>query len=104
MVLVLQGVMGIKFEYLPKPFVCEELNWLFLPCNEVYLVTKLEYVEVNETVVHCKDEFGDAIVLYDCSFDFLVQMRQYFKVGVDVEEHDISFKKNGIIDFRVFEA
>ena len=92
--------MGRKFEYFPQP-VCEELNWLFLPLNEDYLITKLEYAEVNETLVHCKDEAGHAIVVYDCSFDFLVQMRQYFKVGVDVEWYDYYFEKTGIIDFQI---
>ena len=92
--------MGRKFEYFPQP-VCEELNWLFLPLNEDYLITKLEYAEVNETLVHCKDEAGRAIVVYDCSFDFLVRMRQYFKVGVDVEWYDYYFEKTGIIDFQI---
>ena len=34
-----------------------------------------------------------SIVLYDCSFDFLARMRQYFKVGVDVEWNDLYFVK-----------
>ena len=92
--------MGRKFEYFPFP-VCEEFDWLFLPLNERYLITKVEYAEINQLVVHCKDDFDHAYVVYDCSFEFLDHMRKIFLVNVDVSGYQIRFKKTGILDFHV---
>jgi len=92
--------MGRKFEYFPFP-VCEELNWLSLPLNKRYLITKLEYAEINQLVVHCKDDFGHAYVVYDCSFEFLDHVLVNFSVNVDVSGYQIRLKKTGILDFHV---
>ena len=91
--------MGRKFEYFPFP-VCEEFDWLFLPLNERYLITKLEYAEINQLVVHCKDDFDHAYVVYDCSFEFLDHVLVNFSINVDVSSRNIRFKKTNTINFR----
>ena len=95
--------MGIKFEYFPQPLDCEELNWLFLPLNKRYLITEIEDVEEDELLIHCKDDFGHACVVYDCSFEFLDHMRKIFSVDVDVSWHQIRFIKTGKLDFHVLD-
>ena len=90
--------MGRKFEYFPFP-VCEELNWLSLPLNKRYIITKLEYAEINELLVHCKDD-NHAYVVYDCSSEFLDHMLVNFSVNVDVSHRKIRFEKTGAINFR----
>ena len=92
--------MGVKFENFQQPFDCEELDWLFLPLNKRYLITKIEDVEEDELLIYCKDDFGHAYVVYDCSFEFLDHMRNNFIVNVDVSYRNIRFKKTGTIDFR----
>ena len=96
-------VMGVNL-----PIDCEELNWLerfkslnwlFLPLNKRYLITKIENVEVDELLIHCKDDFGCAYVVCDCSFEFLDHMRKIFIVNVDVSWHRIRFRKTGMLDF-----
>ena len=95
--------MGIKFEYFSQPLDCEELNWLFLPLNKRYLITKIENVEEDELLIHCKDDVGHAYVVYDCSFEFLDHMRKIFFVNVDVSWHQIRFRKTGMLDFHVLD-
>ena len=95
--------MGIKFGYFPQPLDCEELNWLFLPLNKRYLITKIENVEVDELLIHCKDDVGRAYVVCDCSFEFLDHMRKIFIVNVDVSWHRIRFRKTGMLDFHVLD-
>ena len=91
--------MGRKFEYFPFP-VCEEFDFMFLPLNERYLITKVEYAEINQLVVHCKDDFGHAYVVYDCSLGFLDKLLVNFSINVDVSSLNIHFKKTNTINFR----
>ena len=88
---------GVKFE---NTLDCEELDWLFLPLNKRYLITKIEDVEENELLIHCKDDFGHVYVVYDCSFEFLDHMLVNFSVNVDVSSRNIRFKKTNTINFR----
>ena len=91
---------GVKFE---STLDCEELDWLFLPLNKRYLITKIEDVEENELLIHCRDDFGHVYVVHDCSFEFLDHMRKIFSVDVDVSWHQIRFIKTGTLDFHVLD-
>ena len=97
-VLALQGVM-LDCEELNWLERFKFLNWLFLPLNKRYLITKIENVEVDELLIHCKDDVGRAYVVCDCSFEFLDHMRKIFIVNVDVSWHRIRFRKTGMLDF-----
>lgn len=96
--MALQGVM-LDCEELNWLERFKFLNWLFLPLNKRYLITKIENVEVDELLIHCKDDVGCSYVVCDCSFEFLDHMRKIFIVNVDVSWHRICFRKTGMLDF-----
>ena len=91
--------MGRKFLPLPTPPVYKELDWEDLPRSTIYLVTKLEPIEINDMVVHCED-----LIIVQCPWELLRKLKMVLSVKIEQKHRRVHIVKNAnhFNDFTIY--
>ena len=86
-------MMGRTFKYFPPPPppACKELDWMDLPRSKLYLVTKLEPIEINDMVVHCGD---DGLIIVGCPWDVVRKLKMVLTVKIEQKHRRVHIVKN----------
>ena len=91
--------MGRKFLPLSTPPVCKELDWEDLPRSTIYLVTKLEPIEINDMVVHCGD-----LIIVQCPWELLRKLKMVLSVKIEQKHRRVHIVRNAnhFNDFTIY--
>ena len=97
--------MGRIFKYFPPPPPkIEEMHWLDVPNRKLHLITKLEPVDKADWLIHCIDDDGCIVGIFDCPHKFLREIKEVFEFNfnADVQDRGIYFTTKGFQDYEVF--
>ena len=96
--------MGRKYKYFPlPPPKIEEKHWLDVGNRRKHYIIKLESIEKDGFLIYCINGAGRNVVIFDCPYRFLRDIKALLEIGVDVRDREIYFITQGTQGYKIFQ-